>query len=348
MEGNLEQAQQDAVEEQQPSPVQTQHGPEMKTVAKFGDGGEEQPSSLEQTGSDLEKKIVIKFGEKGNGEGQFNIAKEIALSSDGFIAVVEHGHERVYLFAQDGTYQSTMKSDDEKREAKLLYPTDVTFTSDGQIAVVDQTSFVKIFNKDGDFLHSFTIRGKTESRAEKPKAYSIDVTSDAQILVGDVRRKVITMHAVSGDKCEWLRKVNLNIEPHFLATTFQNGRHQVLVCDWKAGLVNAIDLAVEDKDDNVIFELDNFKVDGFKGLPKGLAYDNNGHFFIAVSRLDDSSDNSNTTKNVFANTGHIHQYSSCGKFELCLFRGLSHPRGMTWFNGRLYIANTRSIAILHV
>ncbi|XP_072017605.1 uncharacterized protein [Amphiura filiformis] len=310
-----------------------------------------------QRPSDADKKPCSEFGVDGTEDGDFTLAKSLAVSSDGDIVVAEHGLERVYLFDQDFVHKSSMKSDKTRREAKILYPTDVAFTSPIQIGVVDQTRFVKIFNKEGAFLNSFNIKSDTDGRDERPKAYSIEVASDGRIFVGDIRRKVITIHKELNGKFERVRKVNLNIEPHFLATgDFQNGHHDsnqngcqssdhVVACDWKAGQVNGIDLEIEDKADNIIFQIDSFKVDGHPGLPKGVACDRDNHqLFIAVSRLDESG----KRRNVYKNTGHIHQYTTTGKFECCIHNGLNHPRGMTWHQGALYIANTNSVAVLRI
>ena len=302
---------------------------------------------------DHEKKPISEFGCEGTAEGEFKIAKSLAISSDGNIAVAEHRLERVYLFDEEGIHKSTMRFDNTKKETKLLYPTDVAFTSPQHLAVVDQTRFVKIFDKEGAFLYSFTIKGGTDRQEERPKAYSIEVASDGQILVGDVRRKVITIHKELDSTWEWIGKVVLDIEPHFLAIgDFQNGHqnyqqnggHHVLVCDWKSGLVKAVDLAAAE-DSAIIFQIDSFTVDGYHGLPKGVAFDNdNQRFFLAVSRLDDSTNK----KNVYINTGHIHEYSNSGQFQRCICKGLNHPRGMRWHKGTLYIANTYSVVILRV
>ncbi|XP_072017604.1 uncharacterized protein [Amphiura filiformis] len=237
---------------------------------------------------DCETKPFNEFGNEGTGDGEFQTAKSLAVSADGDIVVVEHRLGRVYMFDKAYDYQVAMKFDETKKETKHLYPTDVAFTSPKHVAVVDQTRFVKIFDKEGAFLYSFNIKGGTDSHEDRPKAYSIEVALDGQILVGDVRRKVITIHKELDSTWEWVGKVNLNIEPHFLAVgnfqngrqnDHQNGRHHVLVCDWKAGLVTAVDLAIEDSADNTIFHIDSFMVDGHPGLPKGVAYDDDNHFF---------------------------------------------------------------------
>ena len=294
----------------------------------------------EQPQADDSNSVLTEFGEKGDDQGEFNMAKAVAVYLYGDIAVIEHVLERVYLFGKDGVYKQTIASSkDEHREAKLKYPTDVVFTPLGHIAVSDQTRYVKIFNMDGELVQRFNIKGEDGDPDVKPKAYSLDVF-EQQILVGDNRRKCIVVFKEEADKSEWIRKVNLNIEPHFLATNIANGIKQAIVCDWKVGEVNAVDLSIEHNEDNLLFKLDTFMIDDKPALPKGVACDDDHNIYIAISRTDDTE-----KKNVYYDTGEVHKYSCDGKFQECIRKGLLHPRGLTWHNGSLYIANTHSVVV---
>lgn len=291
--------------------------------------------------------VDTEFGENNEDERcEIKMAKGVAVSPHGVIALVEHALERVYLFDSDGSYQQTAATSEENpdnKHAKLLYPTDATFTVEGHVAVSDQSKYVKVFRADGDFIHRFNIKGDEDPAESKPKAYSITSTTTGHIITGDIRRKLLAIHEEGDGKSLWIRNIQLEYQPHFLAANVANGRYQILACDWRMGVVTAVDIERPEEEDDVLFTLDSFSVDGKPGLPKGIACDDGNNIYIAVSRLDDSGDN----KNVFTDTGHIHQYSPTGKFERCIFKGLYHPRGLAWNNGSLFVANTRSVVIVN-
>ncbi|XP_072027123.1 uncharacterized protein [Amphiura filiformis] len=305
-------------------------------VGDLNDIKEETEPQQEQKSGDDEGEHdgpLTEFGVEGESQGEFKMAKAVAVFLYGDIVVIEHVNERVYLFGKNGIYKQTIASSkDEHREGKLRYPTDIVFTPLGHVAVTDQTRYVKIFNLDGDFLHRFNIKGGDEDPDVKPKGYSLDVAFDEEILVGDIRRKCIIAFKELDAKSEFEKRINLNIEPHFLATNKSDGRRQAIISDWKLGEVNAIDLSLEDSSENVIFKLDSFSIDGKPGLPKGVACDEDNNIYIAMSRTDDTEKGMSTMKlDMFTNILAMESLNDASRQVCCIREVLRVSQWLTLY-----------------
>ena len=251
----------------------------------------------------------------------------------GGTAVVDGKHYRVYVFSNNGVYRHTVMStvNNHNPDGILDFPFGVGITSHGQMAITDNTAnqnrakYVKLYNVNGTYHSRFCTLAPHEPPNTLLGPCSITVSSsDGTIYVGDIVRKVVTIH--SGSDGTWKEKVNLSVRPFHLAT---NSRHQIIASDWQVCKVVCVDYIGE-----VMFTLDTFSVDGKPGRPTGVTHDGDEDtLYVAVNELN-------------ANTGHIHQYSSNGKFMHCAMKGLYSPRGITWYNGSIYIANDISVLIL--
>ena len=265
-------------------------------------------------------------------------ARAIDVHKDG-VVVIDSYNYRVSVFSNDGVHQHTVTSPVDNPDGKLVYPMGVGITSNGQMAITDCTTYqdrakyVKLYNVNGTYHSRFCTLAPDEPPDTKVTPFSITVSSsDGTIYVGDEHRKVVSIH--SGSDGTWQQKVNLSIRPIYLAT---NSRHQIIACDWEVRKVVCVDYSGK-----VVFTLSSFNVDGEPGQPDGVTHDchYDGTLYVAVKRFD-----KNTGKKI-AKTGHIHQYSSTGKFMQCTFKGLYSPKGITWFNGSIYIADELSGVII--
>ena len=294
--------------------------------------------------SSLLWRIIKEFGQEGDGQGEFKRARATAVYKKGTV-VVDHIHHRVYVFSNNGVYQHTLMSPVDNPDGKFMYPAAVGITSNGQIAITegatkqDRAKYVKLYNVNGTYHSRFCTLAPHEAPHTKVIPESITVSSSyGTICVGDAHRKVVTIH--SGSDGSWKRKINLSIKPNYLAI---NSRHQIIVSDWQDRKV----VCVDDIGD-LVFALDSFCVDGKPGQPHGVTYDwHDGTLYVAVREFNEKTGTVRTnTGHVINNTGHIHQYSSTGKFMHCAMKGLYGPRGITWYNGSIYIANELSVVIL--
>ncbi len=81
--------------------------------------------------------------------------------------------------------------------------------------------------------------------------------------------------------------------------------------DWKMRKVVVID----ESNGNEVCCIDRFSVDEKVGVPDGIACHGN-KVYIAVMKVNEED------AKVFADTGHIHQYSIDGKYQRCIIKGM--------------------------
>ena len=283
-------------------------------------------SEVAASSGDTRWKLILEFCKKRNG-GKLRQAHGLAVCSTGDIAVLSFGmRTSASLFTKNGEYKLTLKSSNP--EGKLYHPRFVAVTSNNNIVItdLDQSTGIKIFDVNGSFVRSFSTLPPGEKTGSS--VLSIGVSNQDEIIVGDWNNQCITIHTQSGTL---IKKTHTPLKPTNLATN----SHLIIISDWMTRKAKGMT-----RDGRVVFTIDRFKVDGKEGGPDGITCDSNDDLFIAVMQVMDESDSS-----WYLNTGHIHQYDSNGTFTRCIIRDLYCPIGLAMYNGKLYIANDKSILV---
>ena len=180
--------------------------------------------------------------------------------------------------------------------------------------VVDGTDTVKMYNKDGTLSAHFCTVLPNEVGKTKVNLQSVAIKKDGVILVGDVKRCVLTEHSPFDGSLK--RTIKVIIPPQFLAVA-SNDR-VVMSGDMMDGVVIV--------DDNGAAQ---FVIKPtIKGEPVTFCYsvccDSSSGIYIAVG-------------NIFSNE-HIHHYDAEGSFLSCIAQGMCHPKGITFTADRRYLA----------
>ena len=285
-------------------------------------------------------KVASKFGTEGDGEGEFRGADGIAVLHNGDIAVTNVNFEKqlcsVYFFGKDGKYKSTFKPISNNPQDKLVHPFDLALTPSNQLVIVDTTKYAKIYDTKQSFKLCNTICTLTQDEDPNTEVstQSVAITSEANIIIGDCSRRLITIHSEASG---WVpRKVEIPIKPVYLAT---NNHGLILVSGYEGEGKPDMVMAIDDNGERM-FTIDHFSVDGKKGSSRGLVCDGDD-LYIAVMEYDESRDT------VIWNTGHIHLYSSQGKFIKCIIKGLYVPNNITMSRDKsIYVANKTSVVKL--
>ena len=292
---------------------------------------------MKPLGSDVsECQLVLEFGEEGDNEGQLRQAKDVAICPNGEIVVAEYEHESVYLFRNNGSYKCMLKSHKSNPGGKLLYPEKVAVTSNNDIIVTDRSQYVKVF-RNYSFQHSLCARSVDNGTKGKVSGTSgVAVSPNGDVLVGNIRRKVITIYAKN--KKNKMREIAVPIKPEYVS---MNNQGHVAVSDWKEEKV--VGMSTERKG-KVLFKINEFTVDGSGGSPEGVAHDSRGNVYVVTMKKDKTG-----KFNTLFNTGHIHQYDQTGKFLKCVVRDLYRPFGIAVSDdGLLVVANTKSVLMYHI
>ena len=257
------------------------------------------------------------------------------MSVSGDVIVADSDRKQVLLYTMDGKYRSTLTSPDGVPEGQLRTPQDVAVSDDGGcLMVVDLTKFVKIFEADGTYLQSFATREKG-SADKRIGVCCIDIDSQGQILVGNQKSQVITVHDVFDGSLKKSIDVQDIIKPFFLAV---NRKNQIIIGDYEGMKLAAIDYSGKK-----LFSIDPKKDYGGTCKPLGVACNAkaNDDIFVAVIGVDSAGNDA-------PDTGRIFRYTDTGLFMSCVARDLYYPMGITFTqDGRLLVAaNYNSVLVL--
>jgi sugar lactone lactonase YvrE len=145
---------------------------------------------------------VRDIGRRGNGEGEFNLPRDLAIGKDGRLYVVDGGNFRVSIFDRDGQYLRSFGSIG-KQYGQFARPKEVAIDRDGNVYVID-TAFgnFQIFDPDGALLLFVGSRNERDGPARYMLPSGIAVDEDGRVYVID----------------QWFRKLEV-YRPAALAAT---------------------------------------------------------------------------------------------------------------------------------
>ena len=195
-----------------------------------------------------------------------------------------------------------------------------------QFMVVDNNKdVINMYKEDGSLAFQFTTLPRNEVGKTDVDIVSIAAKKNGHILVGDVDRKVVTVHRPTDGGI--LSTMPVTTSPHFLAVDCND---RVVISGYDEKQVDVID------DNGTTLLTIKPTIDGQQvNYCQGVCCDGSD-IYIAVY-------NGN-------GTGHIHHYNSCGRFISCIAKGLYAPRGITLTSDskQLAIADFYSVKIYHI
>ena len=128
---------------------------------------------------------VFDIGERGEGPGQFNLPRDIAVGREGRIYVVDGANFRVQIFESDGTWVDTFGTVG-IYPGQFSRPKGVAADPDGNIYVTDSAfGNFQIFNADGQLLMFVGTRSETMQPAKYMLPAGIGVDEDGRVYMVD-------------------------------------------------------------------------------------------------------------------------------------------------------------------
>ncbi|XP_071790498.1 E3 ubiquitin-protein ligase TRIM33-like [Asterias amurensis] len=228
------------------------------------------------------------------------------------MAVADLGNKRVAIYDTKGHQKKSITSS---------YPLAVA-AFQNQLVIVDDTNSVKMYNRNGNKMFEFHTVPHSEVGKTSVDLFSVAVIKDT-IMVGDVKRSVITKHRSSDGSL--IDTVSVQTEPHFLAI---DSKDRIVVSGGDRQQVDIVDIT-----GTTLFSI-NPKINSqpVKSC-RGVCCDSSA-IYIAVWNDD-------------YNTGHIHQYDTQGRFLSCIAQGLHNPYGisLTSDGQQLAVADWNSVKI---
>ncbi len=151
---------------------------------------------------------VMDIGRRGNGPGEFNLPRDLAIGLDGRLYVVDGGNFRVVMFDREGKYLKSFGSVG-KQYGQFARPKEVAVDREGNVYVVDAAfGNFQIFNPDGDLLLFVGDRSERDGPAKYMLPSGIAVDEDGRIFVVDqwYRRIDVYRPAALGADAGWLAR----------------------------------------------------------------------------------------------------------------------------------------------
>lgn len=136
---------------------------------------------------------LFDFGKRGKEPGEFNFPRDIAVTKNGLIYVVDSGNFRVQVFERDGKYLRSFGSLG-RQFGQFARPKEIAADAAGNVYVTD-TAFgnFQIFNGEGELLMFIGLRSEQDAPARYMLPAGITVDEDGRVYVVD----------------QWFRKVDV-------------------------------------------------------------------------------------------------------------------------------------------
>jgi DNA-binding beta-propeller fold protein YncE len=125
------------------------------------------------------------IGKRGEGPGEFNLPRDVALGKDGRIYVVDGGNFRVQIFDKDGKYLKSFGSVG-KQLGNFARPKEIATDREGNVFVAD-TAFgnFQIFTAEGELLMFVGDRSEQDQPAGYMLPSGIAVDEDGRVYFVD-------------------------------------------------------------------------------------------------------------------------------------------------------------------
>ncbi|MEJ8836769.1 6-bladed beta-propeller [Ramlibacter sp. AN1133] len=130
-------------------------------------------------------KLLLEIGSRGNGPGELNLPRDVAIGHDGLVYVVDGGNFRIQVFDKDGKFVKTFGGIG-RRSGQFARPKEIAVDREGNLYVVD-TAFanVQIFNPDGQLLLDLAARGDNDGPGRFMLPSGVAVDADGRVYLVD-------------------------------------------------------------------------------------------------------------------------------------------------------------------
>ncbi|MBX7214759.1 MAG: 6-bladed beta-propeller [Thermoflexales bacterium] len=133
------------------------------------------PQGAAPAGS-LAYSVARVIGAEGNGPGEFNLPRAIAVGKDGRVYVVDQGNRRIQVFDAEGRYQFAFNQ--ANASTALVEPFGIVMTSKNELLVIDaEDGGIFRYDAEGRPLGAFEVA----SRFYKPRGFSIDKADNVYV-----------------------------------------------------------------------------------------------------------------------------------------------------------------------
>ncbi|MBF0127328.1 MAG: 6-bladed beta-propeller, partial [Magnetococcales bacterium] len=133
----------------------------------------------------LSGKYLFAIGKRGREDGEFNLARDVAVGPDGLVYVVDGGNFRVQSFTQEGKFVRAFGSVG-RRLGQFARPKGIAIDKENNLYVSDAShANFQIFNREGQLLMFVGTRGNDTERAKYLLPAMISLDEDGRVYMVD-------------------------------------------------------------------------------------------------------------------------------------------------------------------
>jgi DNA-binding beta-propeller fold protein YncE len=130
-------------------------------------------------------RLLFEIGKRGDGPGEFNLPRDVAVGVDGLLYVVDGGNFRVQVFDTAGKFIKTFGAIG-RQSGQFSRPKEIAADTHGNLYVADSAfGNFQIFDRDGALLLDVGSRGNTDAPAKFMLPAGIAVDLDGRIYMVD-------------------------------------------------------------------------------------------------------------------------------------------------------------------
>ncbi|XP_071809158.1 E3 ubiquitin-protein ligase TRIM56-like [Asterias amurensis] len=229
------------------------------------------------------------------------------------MAVADYGNRKVVIYDTKGHQKKSIPLSSNPRAVAAFQ---------NQLVIVDRTNSVKMYNRNGTKMFEFHTVPHSEVGKTAVLLHNVAIMKDTSIMVGDVKRSVITKHRSSDGSL--IDTVSVQTKPYFLAI---DSKDRVVVSGGGKPQVDIVEVT-----GTLLFSI-NPKINSQQVQScRGVCCDSSAIYIVYNGDF---------------NTGHIHQYDTQGRFLSCIAQGLYNPCGisLTSDDQQLALADWKSVKI---
>mmetsp|Transcript_12843 Transcript_12843/g.29121 ORF Transcript_12843/g.29121 Transcript_12843/m.29121 type:complete len:569 (-) Transcript_12843:65-1771(-) len=153
---------------------------------------------LEYNVKTMEFRHVRHVGGRGEGEGQFQFPKGMALTEHGQVMVCDSGNHRVQVFDMLDNFKFVRQFGHHGTgEGQFDFPLDAAINCDNEILVSDSCHRIQVFDIEGNFSRQFGIKGRKEGMFNQPTNMCVD-DENALYICDQSNHRVQVLNASTG------------------------------------------------------------------------------------------------------------------------------------------------------
>ncbi|XP_033642853.1 RING finger protein 207-like [Asterias rubens] len=264
------------------------------------------------------------FGGRGNAEGKFEFAADVACFSNGDIVVADTIRQLLSTFTSKGDYKSTdVQSGTRNGYMKLHFG--VAVTSDDLLLATDGQD-VKVYDRELRYIRQFRPSRNKANGKSGSLLRGIAVDEKDRIAVADCERKVITLHKKDGIIFRTIYHGDIGR----ICRLSVSSKERVIFTNYDEMKLVCVDFRGNEVFNNIITS-----VDGNPVKPDGVCCDDAGDMYVSVHCGE-------------RGPCEIHHYDASGEHIGRVARDLFNPAGMSLTHtGDFIVADRYTAKILH-